>query len=378
MPNKTLNEIANEIKSSSERIHLIYAFNGTGKTRLSKEYKDVSKNGDIHTGVYYNAYSEDLFYWDNDTENEGYPPRLLLEYSSLNKHHNIIYQESEEKRNEDEKLDSIREKLKLYNFKFDFKFELYEDEEERGIEFIYFWNKDEETVDEEGETIREWIKISRGEERIFIWCFFLALFEIDALSSDSSQFYFIDDPVSSLDDNNLFLTANLLFDLIETNYAKKKFIITSHHIGFINILSKWLKYGEQKDKYTHTTKVSKLECKNELYKLVNCNNEPLLYHLYLIKELDLASKDISETTKLKRYHIVLLRQVLESTASFLGAGHFSFTLQQLGYNGNEPEIINALSHTNFYAYDFHEIQEPTLSLIKEIIDKLLTKYHFRV
>ena len=63
----TLLDIAKEIKLSKENIFLIYAFNGTGKTRLCKEYKDITKDADEkHTGVYYNAYSEDLFRWNND------------------------------------------------------------------------------------------------------------------------------------------------------------------------------------------------------------------------------------------------------------------------------------------------------------------------
>ena len=56
-----------------ENIVLIYAFNGVGKTRLSIEYKQQTKeaNGNEHAGVYYNAYSEDLFQWDNDEENDN-------------------------------------------------------------------------------------------------------------------------------------------------------------------------------------------------------------------------------------------------------------------------------------------------------------------
>ncbi len=52
------------------------------------------------------------------------------------------------------------------------------------------------------------IKISRGEERIFVWCFFLALFEVetDGAGEQDAQL-FIDDPVSSLDEHNIFVTA---------------------------------------------------------------------------------------------------------------------------------------------------------------------------
>ena len=54
----TINEIAQEIKDSKQPIVLIYAFNSTGKTKLSVEYKNLTKKEDrTHSGVYYNAYS---------------------------------------------------------------------------------------------------------------------------------------------------------------------------------------------------------------------------------------------------------------------------------------------------------------------------------
>ena len=75
------------------------------------------------------------------------------------------------------------------------------------------------------------IKISRGEERIFVWCFFLALFEVEGWADKQSSHFFIDDPVSSLDDHNIFITAETLFELIEKYFKKRKIIITTHHIG---------------------------------------------------------------------------------------------------------------------------------------------------
>ena len=50
---------------------LIFAYNGTGKTRLSYDFAHYNRKEDKsqHT-LYYNAYTEDLFTWDNDIENE--------------------------------------------------------------------------------------------------------------------------------------------------------------------------------------------------------------------------------------------------------------------------------------------------------------------
>ncbi|MEI3342012.1 MAG: hypothetical protein V8R52_07595 [Coprobacter fastidiosus] len=71
--NMDLLQIAKQIRNASENIFLIYAFNSTGKTRLSVEYKEAARNTEgRQTGVYYNAFSEDLFIWDNSTHKIGY------------------------------------------------------------------------------------------------------------------------------------------------------------------------------------------------------------------------------------------------------------------------------------------------------------------
>ena len=77
---KTLNEIAMQLKDCNKNVQLIYAFNGTGKTRLSRAFKELiapkSEFDEDETGLaskkilYYNAFTEDLFYWDNDLDND--------------------------------------------------------------------------------------------------------------------------------------------------------------------------------------------------------------------------------------------------------------------------------------------------------------------
>lgn len=38
---KTLTEIAQQLKDANKKVQLIYAFNGSGKTRLSRAFKDL-------------------------------------------------------------------------------------------------------------------------------------------------------------------------------------------------------------------------------------------------------------------------------------------------------------------------------------------------
>ena len=72
---KSLEEIAKELQDKAEqakspkRVQLIYAFNGVGKTRLSQTFKKEINTGidnpDEEKVIYYNAFTEDLFSWDN-------------------------------------------------------------------------------------------------------------------------------------------------------------------------------------------------------------------------------------------------------------------------------------------------------------------------
>src|SRR3954447_14296264 len=124
-------EIAEALRSCEERIILAYAFNATGKTRLCVAYKDATKQEDgTHTGVYYNAFSEDLFVWDNDEENDGTDKRLTIRSSSLSRFHALLTE------------DNIRDKLKAYNPKFGFELRLYPDDPSKGIEAVSFFIPD--------------------------------------------------------------------------------------------------------------------------------------------------------------------------------------------------------------------------------------------
>lgn len=87
---KTLTEIAEELKASDKKTQLIYAFNGTGKTRLSREFKELispRSAGDEteptrNKILYYNAFTEDLFYWDNDLQGDS-EPKLKIQPNSF-------------------------------------------------------------------------------------------------------------------------------------------------------------------------------------------------------------------------------------------------------------------------------------------------------
>jgi len=347
-------DIAKQLYENQENIILIYAFNATGKTRLSVAYKDYSKseNDGNHAGVYYNAFSEDLFVWENDEDNANVNIALKVNYSSLSQFHSFL------------DVKDIEEKLAIYNPKYKFDFNL-DENPERGIESITFF------VDEENRTP---IKISRGEERIFVWCFFLALFEVETWAGTQDAHFFIDDPVSSLDDHNIFLTAESIFDLVKDSYLTKRIIISTHHIGLFSILFNWLKKGDRSGKYAELTKACILSNKNGELELKSPSGDVFLYHLHLLQTLTTAQKE-----QLYKFHIVLLRQVLENVASFLGSSRLGFVLSEIGIDDTAQamDMINSLSHKNAYQFQINVMSEAEETLFNEVFDKLIAKYNFK-
>lgn len=353
----SLESIANQIKDLPENIVLVFAFNATGKTRLSVAYKDLTKNPESgeHTGVYYNAFSEDLFVWDNDEEHHGANKHLNILHSSLNNFHSFLY----------ENPDAVMEKLALYSPAYRFRFNPYENVE-RGIESVTFFIEGEEGTP---------IKISRGEERIFVWCFFLALLEVDGWADEQNAHIFIDDPVSSLDEHNIFITADSIFKQIETHYANKRIIITTHHIGLYSILANRLTRGEQSGRYQRLTALRILKKTGAELELVPLNRDVFLYHLHLLHVLDEASQG-----QLYTYHFALLRQLIESIASFVGSGRPSYALERAGIQNLEEImlIINTHSHKNIY-YDQTEMMNATeQGYFNDILRRLISTYQFRI
>lgn len=354
----TLDEIANTLRDDAARITLAYAFNATGKTQLCVAYKNATKQADgSHTGVYYNAYSEDLFVWDNDEDNDGANVRLTVQPSSLSRFHTLLTE------------DNVRDKLNAYKPKFGFALNLYEDDPEKGIESISFF-----IPNQNPDLPQQPIKVSRGEERIFVWCFFLALFEVEGWADKQSSHFFIDDPVSSLDDHNIFVTAATLFDLIESQFERRKIIVTTHHIGLFSILSDWLTKGEKSGKFKKHTKPYVLSSKSGELDLEKCQDDVFLYHLRVLQLLSNAHK----AKDVRAYHFALLRQVLENVASFLGVPQFSYVLNQIGIR--EPnrvaDIVNALSHKKVYYYESDIVVQDNLNIFDEVMGGLLAKYNF--
>ncbi len=393
-------------ESSSEvNVQLIYAFNGTGKTRLSREFKklitlsevpseeiaiiqntetaeatnggeeavDNSENAvnmeekvidleeDKIKVLYYNAFTEDLFYWDNDTQNDTVEPILKIQPNTFT---NWVLAEEGQDLNITSVFQHYTNDKLTPNFNEDFS----------EIKFSF-----ERGNDEDSETV----KISKGEESCFIWSVFYNLLDqvIDVLNvpeeEDRStnrfndlEYVFIDDPVSSLDENHLIELAVSLAKLIKSNQSDIKFIITTHNPLFYNVLHNELKGGKYK-KYI----LKKLD--DGTYEISNQPNDaPFSYHLLLKKEIESAilSKQIS------KYHFNFLRNILEKTSTFLGRDNWGDLLPERTAGERDlylSRIINISSHSKHSSEESYEITDEHRRILSYIMRETEIFNHFR-
>ncbi|TGK79189.1 anticodon nuclease [Leptospira noumeaensis] len=327
---------------------LIYAYNGTGKTRLSMAFKDAGKNEDERDTLYFNAFTEDLFRWDNDLENDNERKLLINRHSRFVEGIQSLEMESR-----------IRPLLRRYT-DFDF-FINYEDW------FISFERKIR--IGDETVTFNN-IKVSRGEEIVFIWCFFLAIAEL-AIDEEETyrwvKYIYIDDPISSLDDNNAIAVAGHLAQMLKKQNNRKKMIISSHHTLFFNVLCNELRNAER----FFLSKNDSLSG----YNLQDTTDTPFYHHVATLKDLT----EVARSGQLYTYHFNVLRNILEKTAHFHGFKNFSQCIKQ---DNDDPDgviytrMINVLSHGNYSLFEPKEMLDENKEYFRKILYDFLNRYQF--
>lgn len=365
---KTLRRLVQRLRDDLREndLILLFAYNRTGKTRLSMEFKDAGKRknkknpeGKPDT-LYFNAYTEDLFTWDNDLDGD------TQRHLQLNKNSKFF-----EALNELALDETIARHLNRYSdFDFDIDYATWE------ISF----RKDK----------AENIKISRGEQNIFIWCLFMAICErmLDGHASYQwVKYLFIDDPISSLDDNNAISVACDLAKLLRRAASRKdqtgvpapiKVVFSSHHALFFNVMCNELgRAKEGEPKVSHKRYFLHRPNGDGVYTLRATKDTPFFHHVATLAELQLAADP--DTGTLYTFHFNALRSVMEKTASFFGHQDISFCLKAIN-NENEQALynraINLLSHGGYAIHEPTQMGEDNKDLFRRILHDFVTTFTF--
>lgn len=340
----TIPQLVDKFRADLSKIDYIvlYAFNGTGKTRLSMEFKDAGKRTGAADTLYFNAFTEDLFHWDNDLPNDA---ERVLEINSTSRFFNGFKELALE-----EKIFAYLERYADFDFKIDYD------------KWLIRFTKGDNT----------YIKISRGEENIFIWCIFLAICQLTIEGEDDGpyswvKYFYIDDPISSLDDNNATAVASDLANLLKGGRKKIKTVISTHHSLFFNVMFNELKKFNSDRFFLHKSR-------GGLYKLQSTNDTPFFHHVASLSEL----KQAMESDDIKTYHFNMLRSILEKTSSFLGFNDFGKCIHGVEDDVLYERALNLFSHGKYSIYEPVPMGDDTKDLFIRILRAFLDKYKFEL
>ena len=365
---QSLIEIAQTLKIADKKVQLIYAFNGSGKTRVSREFKELIAPKELDAEqqeessikiLYYNAFTEDLFFWDNDLDADS-DRKLKIQPNNFT---NWVLREQGQDRNIVDNFQQLTNDKLTPQFNEDFT----------EVRFSFERGNDNTS---------EFVKISKGEESCFIWSIFFSLMEqvvsvLNVAEKESREtdqyndleYIFIDDPVSSLDDTHLIELAVNIAELIKSSTSELKFIITTHNPLFYNVL-----FNEFNR--VRSTKKMRLEKINDGTFSIGelASDSPFSYHLFLLSELE---KAIQPPSDIKKFHFNFLRNILEKTSTFLGYNKWEDLLPQESREAYYKRIINLSSHSKHNGDEISFVEENDKRVLSFLVAEIKRMYGFK-
>jgi wobble nucleotide-excising tRNase len=204
------------------------------------------------------------------------------------------------------------------------------------------------------------------------------------------KYLYVDDPITSLDDNNAIAVASDLAKLLRKAKSRTrpeavaadapggadnpprmvpapiKAVVSSHHALFFNVVCNELKKDAHKKYFLHRPE------RGDTYTLRATDDTPFFHHVAMLAEV----KKAAEGGKLYTYHFNMLRSILEKTATFFGNDDFSACIHGLDDEDLFARALNLLSHGKYDIYQPAEMVEDNKRLFRQILDAFLGRYQF--
>ena len=353
-----LNGVYDKIESylndnSFAKISVIFASNTSGKTRLSKLFCDHDENNSV---LCYNAFLEDCFSWDNERYTFNICDcwaKELIEDEGLDKQIIDHFQKFANA--------AIEPRFNLK--KGEVTFRLIGDDEYKGN-----------------------IKISKGEESLFIWSVFYTILQtalenlVEPVDNRTTEYFnslkyiIIDDPVSSMDDSRIISVALAVVELLDNIVkAQDKFdkklgvLITTHHALFFSVIHNKNIKAEKRKQQDYV-----LSKKGKSYLLEEQNSSsPFAYHHEMLREIQRAIED----DVIRKYHFNLFRCLLEKTANFLGyKGNWSTLIEDTENKDLLTKLLNHYSHNQLSETESRLIEGDDKEQFKDTFKAFLKTY----
>jgi len=372
---------SSQTENPKKKIVVIYAFNATGKTRISKlltwqdrsweawetmddmwdSMDDASETMDPPMKTLcYNAYFDDTFKWDNENRILAFDPNSqIMKLVKEQELDNAI-------------IDNFKDIYYSHHTKIEPSFDFIKGE----VTFIIASGDESSTSN---------IKISKGEESMLIWSVFYAVLEtaIEALNIDdatnrstrvfdSLQYIIIDDPVSSVDDTKIITMAIKLIDAIKNIRKWYKVFITTHHALFYNVLVN--SFGRLKRKGKCEFESYSLSKKNNVYELENRNDSIFSYHLSIKETIQKAIRENS----IEKYHFNLFRNLLEKTSNFLWYTDWSECIEEWDDKEELKQRLQVYSHSKLSDEEGTQLANEDKELLRKTFESFIYRFNWKI
>lgn len=193
---------------------------------------------------------------------------------------------------------------------------------------------------------------------------------------------YIDDPVSSLDDNNAIAMACDLSELLRNAATRRdvngeqnplKTLFSSHHALFFNVMCNELgRKTEDQEKLKIKRYFLHRPDSEGVYTLRATQDTPYFHHVATLAELHRCSR----SGTLYTYHFNALRSILEKTASFFGHEDLRFCLAGLQDEALYNRALNLLSHGKYNINEPVEMVDDNKVLFSRILKDVLDRFQF--
>ena len=306
--------------------------------------------------LYFNAFTEDLFSWDNDLENDR---ERVLKLNTDSRFFAGL--------DELEMDNRIRPLLDRYaDFDFRHRYDDGRRDRQRGSELLARGAERRASTDDGGRH-----QGLRGEENIFIWCFFLAIVQ---LALDGAEAYkwvkyiYIDDPISSLDDHNAIVGRRTTWRSCCREAAEPA------QDGDLDAPRAVLQRAVQRAARTKANRVlpqAETRPSDGYLAARQTGDTPFFHHVATLVEL---LRGGAESARLYTHHFNMLRAILEKTASFPRLRRLLSVHQDGGGRRRTASctqrLINLLSHGNYSLYEPTEMLDENKEHFRKILDEL--------
>ena len=183
------------------------------------------------------------------------------------------------------------------------------------------------------------------------------------------NYLYIDDPISSLDDQNSVQVAVHLVNLLQDATDPPGVVISTHHPLFHNIL--WNELGGKECSRLFLGK----ESDNDNFVLRDTRATPFFQHISALMEL---YKD-AKRGRVEKRHYNSLRAIAEKAASFHGYKRFEDCIQDDG-SGFDAKLhrrfLNLYSHGGYSHFESSELLDEDKKHFQDILDVFLKRFRF--